>query len=86
MLIYMYSVEIQVYRVHVRRLAIMKNHWGTTGMPEIILIHTCTLCILSFSSQKRKGKEDKLPDILSNKEGPFVHLVKGNDCSRFKAT
>ena len=57
MLIYMYSVEIQVYRVHVRRLAIMKNHWGTTGMPEIILIHTCTLCILSFSSQKGKAKK-----------------------------
>lgn len=53
-------------------------------MPEIILIHTCTLCIFQFP--KRKGKEDKLPDILSNEEGPFVHLVKGNDCSRFKAT
>ena len=31
MLIYMYNVEIQVYRVHVRRLAIMK----TTGHGEL---------------------------------------------------
>lgn len=31
---------------------------------------------IKFQFPKRKGKEDKLPDILSNKEGPFVHLVK----------
>ena len=40
---------------------------------------------IKFQFAKRKGKEDKLPDILSNKEGPFVHLVKGNDCSRFSS-
>ena len=59
-----------------KKVSYYENHWGTTGMPEIILIHTCTLCILGFSSQKRKGKEDKLPDILSNKEGPTVQGLK----------
>lgn len=33
MLIYMYNVEIQVYRVHIRRLAIMK----TTGELPVCL-------------------------------------------------
>ena len=54
----MYNVEIQVYRVHVlKKVSYYENHWGTTGMPEIILIHTCTLCILGFSSQKGKAKK-----------------------------
>ena len=85
MLIYMYNVEIQVYRVHVRRLAITKplgNYryaWNNINTYMYIVY-------IRFQFPKRKGKEDKLPDILSNKEGPFVHQVKGNDCSRFKAT
>ena len=28
-----------------------------------------------FQFPMRKGKEDKLPDIPSNKEGVFVHLL-----------
>ena len=28
-----------------------------------------------FQFPMRKGKEDKLPDIPSNKEGSFVHLL-----------
>ena len=41
-----------------KKVSYYENHWGTTGMPEIILIHTCTLCILlGFSSQKGKAKK-----------------------------
>ena len=30
---------------------------------------------IKFQFPKRKGKEDKLQDTVSNKEGPFGHLL-----------
>ena len=68
----MYDVEIQVYHVHVRRLAIMK----TTGELCLKYINTYMYIVyFKFQFPMRKGKEDKLPDIPSNKEGSFVHLL-----------